>query len=545
MKKEHADNLITQYQKKIFGFAISRTSDIQEAEELAAEISCETYTSFLKTDLITNPDGYVWRIARHVYSRYVADKKKFSFSDISDISLPYNDGTQENLESSETLSALKQEISFLSQRQRTVIYLHYYKKLTVYEIAERLEISEGTVKWHLSDARTTLKEGISMNKTNENLNINPIAFISMGHDGTAGSNGDTNQIFDTRLKQNIAWCCYHTPRTVNEIARELSVPPVFIADELNILEEYGYIDRLDSSKKPLFRTNMFIIDARETDGSNESNIKDELYSQAAQKLCAEFFPKIFKDFDADPDCWGFSCGSNDKNFMKYTLVMLCTRLLLNNDCDMKEWDRLTVARPDGGKFIARAVVADDCRRSAQIVSPYWVIGFMGRGSESVGSIQLNCRFSDRNGDWGDNVTEDWEYYRSFVKNGCNITKTTPEQYKRLCDKGYIYNDIPQVMTAEINYNNNIYEALEQLLRSKIDVPKQLISYGRDLDEQSYLRSKDKYPEHILPILRFYSTGILASPNIIPYIIEEMLDSGMLLPLTDIQKKNVFTIAVIK
>ena len=88
-----------QYQKKIFGFALSRTSGIHEAEEFAAEISCKTYTSFLKTDLIMNPDGYVRRIAGHVYSRYIADKKNFSFSDISDLSLPHNNGTQENLES--------------------------------------------------------------------------------------------------------------------------------------------------------------------------------------------------------------------------------------------------------------------------------------------------------------------------------------------------------------------------------------------------------------------------------------------------------------
>ncbi len=76
----------------------------------------------------------------------------------------------------------------------------------------------------------------------------------------SGSKGDTRDMFDTQLKkQNIAFACYYTPLTAEEIARTIGVPLTYVADELKILEEYGYIDRMDNSKNPKFRTNMFFF----------------------------------------------------------------------------------------------------------------------------------------------------------------------------------------------------------------------------------------------------------------------------------------------
>ncbi len=110
--------------------------------------------------------------------------------------------------------------------------MHYYRELSVIEIAKRLNISAGTVKWHLSDARTKLKEGITMTMNEQNLSLNPVKFTNMGHSGMPGTSGDTMSMFDTRLKQNIAYACYWQPKTLEEIARELGVPQVYIADSL-------------------------------------------------------------------------------------------------------------------------------------------------------------------------------------------------------------------------------------------------------------------------------------------------------------------------
>ena len=67
MNKINADRLIVEYQQKIFGFAMSKMRDVDNAEELASNIVLEVYKSFLKSDNIANIEGYVYRIASNVY----------------------------------------------------------------------------------------------------------------------------------------------------------------------------------------------------------------------------------------------------------------------------------------------------------------------------------------------------------------------------------------------------------------------------------------------------------------------------------------------
>ncbi|MCI6920870.1 MAG: hypothetical protein MR817_10300 [Lachnospiraceae bacterium] len=74
MDKQKADELIFSYVRKIFGFAMSKLSKIDEAEELAAEITFQVYSSILKQDKIENPDGYIFRIAQNVFSKLFAEK---------------------------------------------------------------------------------------------------------------------------------------------------------------------------------------------------------------------------------------------------------------------------------------------------------------------------------------------------------------------------------------------------------------------------------------------------------------------------------------
>ena len=81
MNKQDADIIIASYVKRLFGFAMSRLSKIDEAEELAAEITFQVYASLLKQDNIENPDGYIYRIARNVYARYIDGKKQITAVD--------------------------------------------------------------------------------------------------------------------------------------------------------------------------------------------------------------------------------------------------------------------------------------------------------------------------------------------------------------------------------------------------------------------------------------------------------------------------------
>ena len=548
MEKQWSDKLILQYREKIFGFALEKMRNISQAQELASDIVCEVYRSFLKADNIVNPDGYVYRIASNIYAKYIHKLATGrNFEDINEISIPYYDKKLDELEYSESLAELRREIGFLSKRQRTIIYLHYYDKKSVAEIAKELNISAGTVKWHLSDARSAIKEELTMERFNDDLAVNPIKFTDMGHNGNSGEKGDTSDMFDTRLKQNIAFACYYEPHTAEEIARKLNVPVTYVADELKILCEYGYIDAVDNSKNPKYLTNMFITDGRTYD----DKAANENCKAAAKFLCDKFYPKVFEDFDNSEDNWGFFCDRNDKNFMKYTLVMLCTDFAYSdtyseNSDYWDRYDKLAVKRPDGGKFIAHAVVANEYNEEKND-SPYWCCGYMkkflyGNTPTPIGKISIDCRFSDRSRlRWRDDLTSDWESLYTFIKGGCKPDSLSPENYKRLCDKGYIFEDRVQVMC--LNSNDTSMNTFRDLIRRHVKVSDEILEYSKEFDKRGCESEKEYYPEHIHPIVQLYNTNSLSGGIMIPYIIEEMLERGMLQPLTELQKKSVFTAVV--
>lgn len=61
------------------------------------------------------------------------------------------------------------------------------------------------------------------------------------------------------------------------------------------------------------------------------------------------------------------------------------------------------------------------------------------------------------------------------------------------------------------------------------------------DNRLYELLKGLYPAHIRPICRAYCTNALAEGQFIPYLIERMLECGLLKPLTELQKRNVFSV----
>ena len=88
MNKQQADELIVKYLPKIYGFAMKKAFSFDEAEELSSDIVMEVYLSFLSANEILNIDGYVWRISKHVYSKFVSSKKKRDGISIDGMDIP-------------------------------------------------------------------------------------------------------------------------------------------------------------------------------------------------------------------------------------------------------------------------------------------------------------------------------------------------------------------------------------------------------------------------------------------------------------------------
>ena len=111
---------------------------------------------------------------------------------------------------------------------------------------------------------------------------------------------------------------------------------------------------------------------------------NKLMNEAAEYLCENYFPEVFRKFESDPEHWCFSCADGDLNFLKHNLVLAC--MMGFEDIETVDWGKFSVKRPDGGDFTAFASVTDDTEQQTDGEYPYWVCGYMNRRTSNEDDI---------------------------------------------------------------------------------------------------------------------------------------------------------------
>ena len=126
--KQRADQIITEYFQKIYGFAIKKCYSYEESEELCSEILQEVYTSLRRAEEVVNVEGYIWRISEHTYAKYVSSRKKqegISINGIDGMEIPvYDEYALED--SDDEIRRMRMEVAFLTEKRRRIVYCFYY-----------------------------------------------------------------------------------------------------------------------------------------------------------------------------------------------------------------------------------------------------------------------------------------------------------------------------------------------------------------------------------------------------------------------------------
>ena len=166
--------LVTRYQNTVISSAITITKNRFMAEDAAQDAFV---TAWMKLNTLQEPQKYaswVRRIAKNCALNMINRYRSFLPLDIVD-NLNINDSGAENPAEryalSEERSEVKKTVEMLPQKVRQIIHLHYFEDLSIAEIADRMRISEGTVKRQLHDGRKRIrKELCAMNeKYNDTL----------------------------------------------------------------------------------------------------------------------------------------------------------------------------------------------------------------------------------------------------------------------------------------------------------------------------------------------------------------------------------------
>ena len=160
--------LVTRYQKAVVTAAASITKNHFMAEDAAQDAFV---TAWMKLNTLQEPQKYsfwVCRIAKNCALNMINRYRSFLPLDIVDNLNITDDGAENPAELyalSEERNEVNKSIEMLPEKVRQIIELHYFEDLSIAEIADRMRISEGTVKRQLHDGRKRIrKELCAMNE---------------------------------------------------------------------------------------------------------------------------------------------------------------------------------------------------------------------------------------------------------------------------------------------------------------------------------------------------------------------------------------------
>lgn len=408
MNRQDAERITTEYVKPIYGFALKRCRTLQDAEDVSQEIILKTFRVLLNKEDIGDVGKFIWTIAHNTLSNYYRDKGVAVVGlSIDEVPESLWDGKEDILSgfvAQETAVKLQSEIAYLSKLQRRIVIAYYYENKKQGEIAEELGIPAGTVKWHLFEAKKDLKRGMETMRTAGELKFNPVKFAMCGTNGTEGSRGSNREFFRSTLAQNIAYAVWKEPKTCNEIAEALGVSPVYVENEAEYLEEYGFLLRQGEK----YLCNILIDEATE----EIIKLQAAMYGEAAKLFANELYEELVKEkIWMRPEIQGGCTGElspepvqeKDKNFFLWTLIPYIAANSGEEQLDKKiSFEDAATLRPDGGHNICYATIENDAAKQA-VYYESMAQHFCGACWNQVGKLtlwQIDSEWSEKRIDSG-------------------------------------------------------------------------------------------------------------------------------------------------
>ena len=166
--------LVARYERSVLATARRITHD----EYLAEDASQEAFVSaWIKLDCLREParfGAWVRRIAKNCAVNIVTRLREYVSYDVLENAVHAGncDIAEENEdEQGEYIALLHESIGKLPARVREIITLHYFEGLSVADIATRLGLAVGTVKWQLHDGRERIRKdmGVMEKKVDKTL----------------------------------------------------------------------------------------------------------------------------------------------------------------------------------------------------------------------------------------------------------------------------------------------------------------------------------------------------------------------------------------
>jgi RNA polymerase sigma-70 factor, ECF subfamily len=160
--------LVKKYQRRVYATAFHMTGQHSDADDVAQEAFVRAYKGLPGFD--GRADFYTWlhRIVINVALNHLRSRRRHPASlspvhdDPTERDLPaFADGSTDShaaVESKERMKAVLSALAALSPTLRVTLILATVEEMPYRQIAEALEIPEGTVAWRVNQARKMLRQ---------------------------------------------------------------------------------------------------------------------------------------------------------------------------------------------------------------------------------------------------------------------------------------------------------------------------------------------------------------------------------------------------
>ncbi len=550
MNRQDVEKTITEYMKSIFAFALKRCRSLQDAEDLSQEIAARAFRALLVKDDVVDMGKFIWTVAHNALSNYYRDAAKsmvgVSIDEVAELIADPNSEIDID-DNTEAIRRIQTEIAYLSKLQRRIVIAYYFENRKQADIAKELGIPLGTVKWHLFEAKKELKRGMDTMRKVSELKFNPIKFHSYGLNGSVGTKSP-DEFFRSTLSQNICYCVRNTAKTINEIAEDLGVSPVYVETEVEFLEEYGFLQ----AQKDKYIVN-FIISEPTTELLTMQN---EMYKRAAELFANDLYDELISSgILDDPDIW---CGQTDKpisltdspkadrNFILWSLIPYIAawsgEKLMDESISFEE---VATIRPDGAHNIFHAaVVPDEMILPEDFVHMKNWCGPMWNGNGERILWQIDSEWSDRGECHGLQYSEDARRVLSLFTRELEDC-LSKDEYAWLGERGYV--------KTNVDYDGHFKSAWQIVILANKEIQSRLLAIG-DLIKEKYKAEFDKLkapyteavlksvPAHLRKVKEYEMQFVFHSDGwFLIHCITALLKNGKLTEPTEGQRKSLTTL----
>lgn len=169
LQEENLDalgELYNRYKNMVFRTALAITGDPEAASDLLQDVFLRLYRYAERINIERPIEPWLYRMTANLSYNWVKRQKRFiiPWESISEWFGTRSKNPSEIIEKKDNWKQVQTALMKLSLRHRVVIVLYYLDDLSIKEIAEVLEVPQGTVKSRLYKGRIVLRNEIGLSE---------------------------------------------------------------------------------------------------------------------------------------------------------------------------------------------------------------------------------------------------------------------------------------------------------------------------------------------------------------------------------------------